>query len=126
MTILMRCILVGIVASIPIYFMSDYFIQKSMMPYNNSGYNSLINALLTWIVVGLFGLLDCKEKRKTSLSGYYGVGILLSGFVLFISNVQLGGIEKNFTVILMCFIVTPIFGLMNLMLKNNQKKDTNS
>lgn len=123
MTTFIKYFLIGVVASIPVYFMSDYFIQKSTMPYNNTGYNSLINAILTWVVVGLFSLLDIKEKRKTSLSSYCGVGILLSGFVLFISNIQLGGTEKNFTIVLMCFVVTSIFGLMDLVLKNNQKED---
>ncbi len=123
MTTFIKYFLIGVVASIPVYFMSDYFIQKSTMPYNNTGYNSLINAILTWVVVGLFSLLDIKEKRKTNLSSYCGVGILLSGFVLFISNIQLGGTEKNFTIVLMCFVVTSIFGLMDLVLKNNQKKD---
>ena len=88
--------------------MSNHFIQFST-PNHNISYNSLINAMLTCVVVGLFGLLDIKEK--SSLSSYFGVGILLSGFV-FLSNIQLGGTESNFTIILLCFVITLIFGLM--------------
>ncbi len=112
--------LIGVVISIPAYFMSNHFIQYST-PNSNISYNSLINAILSWVVVGLFGLLDIKEKEKTSLSTYFGVGILLSGFVFFISNIQLGGTESNFTIILLCFVITAIFGLAELVLIDNKK-----
>ena|SRR5690625_4268299 len=116
----MKYLLIGVVTSIPAYFMSNYFIQNPL-PYNHISYNSLINAMLTWVSVGLFSLLHVKEKKKTSLSSYFGVGILLSGFIFFISNIQLGGMEKNVTIILLCFIITPIFGLIELVLKDNKK-----
>lgn len=122
MTTFTKHILIGVVISIPAYFISNFFIQRpGTIIFGDSGYNSLINALLVWVVVGLFGLLDIKEKQKTAVSSYLGVGILLSGFVLFISNTQLGGTENNFTVILLCFVITPIYGLMELVAKENEK-----
>jgi len=121
LTTFTKHILIGVIISIPAYFISNFFIQRpGTSILGDSGYNGLINALLVWIVVGLFGLLDIKEKQKTSVSSYLGVGIVLSGFVLFISNIQLGGTEHNFTIILLCFVITPIFGLIELVANENK------
>jgi peptidoglycan/LPS O-acetylase OafA/YrhL len=121
LTTFIKYLLIGVIISIPAYFMSNHFIDPSTP--NNISYNSLTNALLTWVVVGLFGILDVKEKKVTSLSSYIGVGILLSAFVLFISNSQYGGAEKNVTIILFCFVITSIFGLMELILIENRKQN---
>ncbi|MFN7252485.1 MAG: hypothetical protein ACK4M9_17150 [Anaerobacillus sp.] len=52
MTTYIKYLLIRVIISIPTYFMSNHFINPSIP--NNPSYNSLTNALLTWVVVGLF------------------------------------------------------------------------
>lgn len=55
MTTTIKYLFIGIVISILAYFLSNHFIQFST-PNNSISFNSLINAMLTWLSVRLFGL----------------------------------------------------------------------